>query len=172
MANVDSSSLGLSLSVSLIVSVSLSACLSLYICMYICIFTYKKACFTYIFLVICIQNKLSCFHFHCFAYFSPDNRAVFPFHMCYSFLSLLKSHPNEASADSCSLKYFSFLWKPTTLYLEMLWCQLYVRECYWHLHICHSFDPYNIAVRQAASSLIQGWKAGGSDCLHDFLTFT
>lgn len=75
----------------------------------------------------------------------------------------LQNHPREVLSNSNSLNYFSLLMKSQSTYLELLWCQLNMRGCFWHIHICCSFEPQNIAVRQVAPSLLHGRKVAGSE---------
>lgn len=118
------------------------------------------------------QNKMfSCFHYFASPHPPPNQRGL-----CLPWV-LSKSINFKATPVKASLiptvEIFLPLMK-TYNTLEMLWCQLCVRECSWHFNICYSFDPHNIAVRQVASSLLHGWKVGGSDwfCIYDFPKFT
>ena len=85
-------SLCLCVSVSLSVCLSLSLSLSLYIYIYIYVYLYirKPVLHIYFFLLYVYKTGFLVFIFIVLLIF-PRYRAVFPFHMCYRFLSLLKS---------------------------------------------------------------------------------
>lgn len=120
-------------------------------------------------LSIFVKHVLCCFH--CFVYFFPDTRAVFPLHMCCSILSILK--PSQWSLPwFLQLEIFLPLRKTyNALFRNVVirvMCQrmllaLSHMSLIWSSHHCCEVGCSNSA---------SGWKAGGSESLCEFPEFT